>query len=75
MTEEEGLGESLAVQRKFLYVCTRNLHVKIWDLSKRDLRLHIHPVIYLLLLFLVSFPMDFKGAFLVAYFLIQINSL
>ena len=44
MTEEEGIGESLAVQRKFLYVCTRNLYVKIWDLSKRDLRLHIHPV-------------------------------
>lgn len=44
LTEEEGAGETIAVQGKFLVVCSKFLFVKIWDLSKRDLRLHIHPV-------------------------------
>lgn len=44
MTEEEGSATTLSVSGKYLLVGTINAVVKIWDLSKREARLHAHPI-------------------------------
>ncbi len=44
LTENEGQGTHIDVFGKFLVVGTSNAFVKIWDLSKRDARLHVHPI-------------------------------
>jgi intraflagellar transport protein 140 len=44
LTENEGHATHVDVFGKFLVVGTSNAYVKIWDLSKRDARLHVHPI-------------------------------
>ena len=44
LTENEGQATHIGVHGKFLIVGTSNAYVKIWDLSKRDARLHVHPI-------------------------------
>ncbi len=44
LTESEGAGTGLQVQGRYLLVTTVNSYIKIWDVSKREPRLHVHPV-------------------------------
>eukprot|EP00095_Tigriopus_kingsejongensis_P006204 snap_masked-scaffold252_size238019-processed-gene-1.6 protein:Tk06204 transcript:snap_masked-scaffold252_size238019-processed-gene-1.6-mRNA-1 annotation:"intraflagellar transport protein 140-like protein" len=44
MTEEEGSATIMHVRGRFLLIGTINAFVKIWDLSKREARLHAHPI-------------------------------
>lgn len=44
LTEKEGHGKVVKTWGKFLVVGTANNFVKIWDISKREARLHIHPI-------------------------------
>ena len=44
LTDVEGNGNVLKTWGKFLVCGTINNYVKIWDISKREARLHIHPI-------------------------------
>jgi intraflagellar transport protein 140 len=45
LTESEGSGQSLmVVSARYLVTLTSNRVVKIWDVSKREARLHAHPI-------------------------------
>ncbi len=44
LTEAEGAGTGLEVRGRYLLATTAGLWAKVWDLSKREPRLHIHPI-------------------------------
>ena len=37
-------GFAIQLRNQYLMVCTKNGLVKIWDVSKRDMRPHCHPI-------------------------------
>ena len=43
LADESG-GFQIQVRNQFLMVCTKAGIVKVWDVSKRDMRAHCHPI-------------------------------
>ena len=44
LNESEGDGQFMQVRGHYLMVATKHGFIKIWDVSKRDVRLHYHPI-------------------------------